>query len=124
MRASAAQARLNVGNYPVTGVVCGPTSGAPIVFYYQFANDTDMNAAYGVPQPDGQDCTDPANGFGGEHSYSRAGQTGRLECFTPDNTQDRDMQWTDDQLAIETFAFQGRDPAAMLDWWTNDAGPG
>jgi hypothetical protein len=124
MRVSAAQARLNVGNYPVTGVVCGPTIGAPIVFYYQFANDTDMNAAYGVPQPDGQDCTDPANSFNGEHSYNRAGQTGRLECFTPDNTQDRDMQWTDDQLAIETFAFQGRDPAAMLDWWTNDAGPG
>ncbi|HEY4021994.1 MAG TPA: serine/threonine-protein kinase [Pseudonocardiaceae bacterium] len=123
LRPAASQARLNVGNYPVVSVVCGPTSGAPIVFYYQFANDTDMYASYGAQQSNGSDCTTQPSGFSGEHEYSRAGQTGRLQCFSPDNTSDRDIEWTDDQLAIEAFAFQGRDTAAVIDWWRNAAGP-
>ena len=33
------------------------------------------------------------------------------------------MVWTNDKLAIEVFAFQGLEPAAMIDWWRHDAGP-
>ena len=123
IRPSADQAKINVGNYPVVGIVCGPTSGAAIIFYYQFANDTDMNAAYGVPELGGADCTALPNGFDGEHAYNRGGQTGRLQCSSQDNSPNKDLVWTDDQLAIEAFAFQGREPVAMIDWWRDDAGP-
>ncbi|HEY2700328.1 MAG TPA: serine/threonine-protein kinase [Pseudonocardiaceae bacterium] len=123
IRPSADQARTNVGNYQVVGVVCGPTSGAPIIFYYQFADDTAMNASYGVPQENAYDCTTLPSAFDGEHAYNRGGQTGRLQCGSDDNSPNKDLVWTDDQLAIEAFAFQGHDPTAMIDWWRDDAGP-
>ena len=125
VRPSDSQVKLNVGDRPVIGVVCGPTSGAAIVFYYQFRSVAAMNASYGVPQLGGTDCTTETtdkDGFDGEHAYSRGGESGRLECAT-DNTGERSMTWTDNRLAIEGLAFQGGDPAAMIDWWLNDAGP-
>jgi hypothetical protein len=122
VRPSAKQMKLNVGDTPVVGVVCGPTSGAAIIFYYQFPSAAAMSASYGVPQPDSADCATLPSGFDGEHAYSRGGQTGRLECMT-DNTGERSLTWTDDRLSIEGMAFQGGDPAAMIDWWLNDAGP-
>jgi len=123
VRPSDQQVRMNVGDTPVTAVVCGPTSGAAIVFYYQFPDPVTMNASYGAPDPGGADCTTATTDFGGEHSYSRGGETGRLRCFTTDNTGERDMIWTDDRLNIEGMAFQCGDPLAVLDWWRNDAGP-
>ncbi|MFL6073601.1 MAG: serine/threonine-protein kinase [Mycobacteriales bacterium] len=122
VRPSDQQVKFNVGNAPVVGVVCGPTSGAAVVFYYQFTDGAAMRASYGATVPNGADCTGEPSGFDGEYPYSRGGETGRLRCST-DNTGDRSLIWTDDRLAIEGMAFQGRDPAAMIDWWRNDAGP-
>lgn len=123
VRPSEQQVKVNVGNAPVIGVVCGPTTGAAIVFYYRFEDDAAMRASYGTPEVDGADCTTATDSFYGEHSYTRGGETGRLECDTTDNTGERSMMWTDNRLAIEGLAFDGGDPAAMIDWWLNDAGP-
>lgn len=123
MRPSEQQKKVNVGNAPVIGVVCGPTTGAAIVFYYRFADNAAMQASYGTPEMDGADCTTETTGFSGEHAYSRGHETGRLQCSTTDDTGERDMVWTDNRLSIEGFAFEGGDPAAMIDWWLNDAGP-
>jgi hypothetical protein len=123
VRPSAVQMKNNVGNVPVTGVVCGPTSGAAIVFYYQFANDTAMHTSFGAMESGGLDCTDPSNSLNGDHAYSRGGQSGWLQCLTDGHTGERDLSWTDDQSAIEGLAFQCGDPAAAIDWWENDAGP-
>jgi hypothetical protein len=82
-----------------------------------------MNASYGVPQENAYDCTTLPSAFDGEHAYNRGGQTGRLQCGSDDNSPNKDLVWTDDQLAIEAFAFQGHDPTAMIDWWRDDAGP-
>ena len=97
--------------------------GAAIVFYYRFADNAAMQASYGTPEVDGADCTTEPEGFNGEHSYSRGRETGRLQCSTTDDTGERDMVWTDTRLSIEGFAFDGGDPAAMIGWWLNDAGP-
>src|SRR5207248_1599875 len=108
------QVKVNVGNPPVVAVVCGPTSGAAVVFYYQFADGAAMRASYGPTEPQGDDCTGEPSGFHGEHSYSRGGGTGRLRCDT-DNTGERSLSWTDDRLSIEGMAFQAGDPAAAID---------
>lgn len=121
IRPSNQQVRLNVGDAPVVGVVCGPTSGAAIVFYYQFASVAAMHASYGAPEIGGEDCTGQTTGFNGEHAYTRGRETGRLTCSSDSGR--RSLTWTDDRLAIEVEAFQGGDPAAMIDWWRYDAGP-
>jgi hypothetical protein len=75
-----------------------------------------------APPLQGSDCTTEPAGFDGEHTYDRGGETGRLACSTDDSTGERTLIWTDDRLAIETLAFQGGDPQAIIDWWRIDAG--
>ncbi|MDQ7908162.1 Hsp70 family protein [Phytohabitans sp. ZYX-F-186] len=123
LRPSAEQRRVNVGAAPVVAaVVCGPTSGARIVFYYRFADVASMRRSYGSGDDGGKDCTRLPDGFNGESRYSRGGATGRLRCGQSENGN-RYLEWTTDQLAVQAFAFQGGDPFAMIDWWRHDAGP-
>jgi hypothetical protein len=103
-------------------VVCGPTSGAQIVFYYQFPTQAAMRRSYGTTRPGDDDCTRLPDNFAGEAPYRRGGVSGRLSCATGENGN-RWLVWTTDQLAIQAFAFQGGDPTAMIDWWRHDAGP-
>ena len=123
LRPSAEQKRTNVGEEQVVAVVCGPTSGARIVFYYRFADAAAMRRSYGSGQSGGQDCTTLPEGFAGESTYRRGGATGRLRCGTTESGS-RYLEWTDERSAIQVFAFQGGDPFAMIDWWRHDAGPG
>ncbi|MBF9135068.1 hypothetical protein I0C86_40025, partial [Plantactinospora sp. S1510] len=123
LRPSGEQVRRNVGSEPVVAVVCGPTSGARIVFYYRFPDVRAMRRSYGSGRTGGADCTALPRRFAGESSYRRGRVTGRLQCGS-DESGNRWLEWTTDQLAIQAFAFQGGDPAAMIDWWRHDAGPG
>jgi Protein kinase domain len=110
----------NVGNAPVTAVVCGPTRGASIVFYYQFDDAATMKAAYAMNNDiSGPDCTARPADFHGDAPYSKAGATGRLGCATINGN--RSLNWTNSRLEILTLAYGGGDQ--LLDWWRFDAGP-
>jgi hypothetical protein len=122
LRPSREQIRSNVGTEPVVAVVCGPTSGAQIVFYYQFQSQAAMRRSYGTEVRGNDDCTKLPEGFEGESPYQRGGVTGRLRCATGEDGNRR-LIWTSDQSAIQAFAFRGGDPTAMIDWWRHDAGP-
>jgi Hsp70 protein len=122
LRPSPEQVRTNVGEAPVVAVVCGPTSGARIVFYYRFPDRAAMSRSYGTGASREVDCTKLPEGFSGESRYRRGGLTGWLSCGQLANGN-RYLEWTTDQLAIQAFAFQGGDPFAMIDWWRHEAGP-
>ncbi|MCW6008660.1 Hsp70 family protein [Micromonospora sp. CPCC 205371] len=122
LRPSREQVRSNVGTEPVVAVVCGPTSGAQIVFYYQFQSQAAMRRSYGTTNLGDDDCTKLPENFEGESPYQRGGVSGRLRCATGENGN-RWLVWTSDQSAIQAFAFRGGDPTAMIDWWRHDAGP-
>ncbi|MGI5213491.1 serine/threonine-protein kinase [Plantactinospora sp. CA-290183] len=124
LRPPTEQVRNNVpGDTEVVGVVCGPTGGARIVFYYQFPDAAAMRANYQAGAvPEWPDCTPDAPGFRGEQPYARGGSTGRLLCHRSDGAGYY-LVWTDERRAIQVFAFQGSDPEVLLDWWRHDAGP-
>jgi hypothetical protein len=122
LRPSPEQVRRNVGAAPVVVVVCGPTSGARIVFYYRFPAASAMRRSYGSGGAGGRACTTLPDGFTGEAAYRLGRATGRLRCGTNEDGS-RYLEWTHDGLAVQAFAFQGGDPAAMIDWWRHDAGP-
>jgi len=122
LRPSDEQVRRNVGSEPVVAVVCGPTSGAGIVFYYQFPDAAAMRRSYGNRPARDKACTALPRPFAGEAPYRRGGLTGWLRCGTNENGR-RWLEWTTEQLGIQAFAFNGGDPAAMIDWWRHDAGP-
>jgi hypothetical protein len=122
LRPSPEQVRTNVGEAPVVAVVCGPTSGARIVFYYKFPDPAAMSRSYGSGASREVDCTRLPEGFSGESRYRRGALTGWLSCGQLANGN-RFLEWTTDQLAIQAFAFQGSEPFAMIDWWRHDAGP-
>lgn len=122
LRPSPEQKRTNVGEEQVVSVVCGPTSGAAIVFYYQFASREAMRRSYGTGGSTEDPCTALPDGFSANTSYRRGAATGWLRCGTAQNGN-RWLEWTDDRLLIQAFAFQGGDPFAMIDWWRHDAGP-
>jgi len=121
MRPSPSQIVDNVGRTPVeAAVVCGPTLGAGIVFYYQLDDAVAMNAVYARNSDiSGPDCTTQPADFLGGAPYSKPGVSGRLGCASNDGS--RWLVWTDDQLDILAFAFEGND--RLLDWWRSDAGP-
>ncbi|MEJ3747667.1 Hsp70 family protein [Actinomycetes bacterium KLBMP 9797] len=121
LRPSGEQVRTNVGTEPVVAVVCGPTSGARIVFYYQFPDRTAMRRSYGTGDA-GEACTTLPRAFAGESRYQRGGHSGWLRCGTSESGN-RWLEWTSEELAIQAFAFHGGDPTAMIDWWRHDAGP-
>ena len=123
LRPAPEQVKINVPKGGVTGVVCGPTSGPSIVFYYQFPDAASMAANYDtVGRPSGPDCTTGPPNFTGEAPYARDGDTGRLLCATNEG-DNKLMVWTNERLTIQVFAFQGHDAAAMATWWRTEAGP-
>jgi hypothetical protein len=122
MRPPANQVKLNRAEQSTAAVVCGPSPGAPIVFYYQFPDRGSMDAAYLAQQDSsGGDCrTNPPN-FDGDAPYERGGDAGRLSCGAVNGNHT--LIWTSNNLNILVLAFQGKDPARLIDWWTNGAGP-
>ncbi|MFL6127216.1 serine/threonine protein kinase [Actinophytocola sp.] len=121
MRPSAGQVKLNEAGASTAGVVCGPSPGAPIVFYYQFPDANAMNAAYlAQQQVSGGDCrTNPA-GFTADAPYERGGDSGRLSCGSANNLH---LIWTSDKYDILALAFQAWTTEDLLAWWENGAGP-
>jgi tRNA A-37 threonylcarbamoyl transferase component Bud32 len=122
MRPPPSQVQSNVGTAPVTAVVCGPTRGASIVFYYRFSDAVTMNAAYADNNDtSGADCTTQPADFHGDAPYHNGAATGRLGCVKLTNGPS--LTWTNDAQEILTMAFGGGDPGILLDWWRFDAGP-
>jgi hypothetical protein len=122
MRPSQHQIETNIGQAKATAIVCGPTRGASIVFYYQFNDAASMNAAYARNNDISlTDCTTQPTDFHGNAPYSRNGTSGQLGCGK--NSNGPYLIWTNDQLEIATMVFGGADPAILLDWWRSDAGP-
>src|ERR1044072_6376807 len=127
MRPADGQVRDNVGKADVTAdvtaaVTCGPTEGAAAVFYYQFADLAAMNAAYaGNLDTSGPDCARTPKPFVGDGPYRQRGDSGRLGCATSGGGPY--LAWTSDKHRIATFAFQGWNPDALVEWW-RAAGPG
>ncbi len=120
MRPPQEQITANVGTAPVTAVVCGPTRGSSIVFYYQFDDAAAMNGAYARNTDiSGPDCTTHPADFHGDAPYSKSGAHGRLACATVSGHHS--LAWTDNTLEILTLAYGGDDQ--LLDWWRFDAGP-
>ncbi|MGP4020853.1 serine/threonine-protein kinase [Saccharopolyspora sp. 5N708] len=123
MRPPRQQVEQNVQDEPVAAVVCGPTRGAGIVFYYQLSDTASMNSGYDWNTDiSGPDCTAGAPDFRGNAPYSRGGATGRLACAT-NSTGSPFLIWTDDQHNILAFAFKGSDAPLLIDWWQSEAGP-
>jgi hypothetical protein len=124
MRPPQQQIDRNVRVDPVAALVCGPTRGASIVFYYQFDDAADLAADFEWNTDiSGPDCTAEPPDFHGNAAYSRGdGASGRLACSTNDNGTTT-LIWTDDRRKILVFAFQGGSPATALDWWRSEAGP-
>jgi serine/threonine protein kinase len=123
MRPSAQQVRDLVGPVPVTAVVCGPTRGAGIVFYFQFTDAASTAAAYTRNNDiSGPDCTTQPADFHGDAPYSRGGGSGRLGCERS-TAGTLDLYWSDTSLEIVGMAFAATSAPLLLDWWRWDAGP-
>ncbi|TDV40088.1 serine/threonine-protein kinase [Actinophytocola oryzae] len=125
MRPPASQIKVNRAGASTAAVVCGPTPGATIVFYYQFPDKASMDAAYlGQQDVSGRDCLQNPPDFHADAPYSRGGDTGRLSCASvrsnPGNLQ---LFWTSDRTNILVMAFQGWEAADMLSWWQSTGGP-
>ncbi|MEX5632749.1 serine/threonine-protein kinase [Parafrankia sp. FMc2] len=126
MRTPPEQAELNLGKQvPVAAVVCGPTSGASIVFYYQLQHAAAMRASYqNSSDATGAGCTPTTTDFRGESPYSEEtgkNNSGRLACST--NSLGPYLVWTTDRLNIMVLAFSAENPEKLLEWWRTDAGP-
>jgi eukaryotic-like serine/threonine-protein kinase len=115
------QIEANVGDADVTAVVCGPTRGASIVFYYQFSDPAAMDTVYSRSTNSGPACTSQPRDFRGDGPYSHGGSTGGLTCGK--NANGRYLIWTDQHQAIMALAFGGADAPTLLNWWQHDAGP-
>jgi hypothetical protein len=123
LRPSKRQIATNVHDSSIVGVVCGPTKGAAIVFYYQFPDKASMRKNYEADTASGGGACDTfPKGFLGEGPYTIDGKTvGRLACNgTGDSPY---LVWTDERLNIEAFAFHGEDPKTLMAWWRDDSGP-
>lgn len=124
VRPSPEQAWQDIGAVSAVGVVCGRTSGAKLVAYYQFKDAATMRYAFNSSgSSDGPTCTSLPEDFEAERPYSRGGHTGVLRCGAVDGTGERYLEWTDDKLAIAAYAYGGAEPFVLIDWWTHDAGP-
>jgi hypothetical protein len=121
LRPSEGQVKVNKAEASIAGVVCGPSPGAPIVFYYQFPDANAMNAAYFAQQEvSGGDClADPPN-FTADAPYDRGGDSGRLSCGSANNLH---LLWTSNKYNVLALAFQAWTTEDLLAWWQNGAGP-
>jgi hypothetical protein len=125
MRPPAAQLKINRAEASTAAVVCGPSDGASIIFYYQFPDPTAMNNAYlGQQDSSGNDCRNNPPNFDADAPYDRAGDSGRLSCASAkNNPHNLQLIWTSNKFNIMVMAFQGWDGPTMLNWWQTDAGP-
>ena len=122
MRPPEAQLKLNAATASTAAVVCGPSPGASIIFYYQFRDASSMNAAY-LAQPkeaSGGDCAANPPNFIADAPYQRGGDAGMLSCSSTNNLH---LIWTSNKLNILAFAFQAWDQQDLMAWWQNGAGP-
>ena len=123
MRTPRSQIERNVKSTPVAAVVCGPTPGAGIVFYYQFDDSAALRDDYRRNTDiSGPDCTKRPKDFVGDAPYKRGGTTGRLACGMSPNGNPY-LIWTDDRRKIIVFAFSGTNRTSLVDWWRSGAGP-
>jgi hypothetical protein len=121
MRPSTDYVKIHKAGARTAGVVCGPSPGAAIIFYYQFPNADTMNAAYlAQQQVSGGNCLANPPHFAADAPYERGGDTGRLSCGTANSPY---LAWTSNKFTIMALAFQAWDQADLLTWWQNGAGP-
>lgn len=121
MRPSDDYVKIHKAEGRTAGVVCGPSPGAAIIFYYQFPDATTMNAAYlAQQQVSGGDCLASPPNFAADAPYERGGDTGRLSCGIANSPY---LVWTSNKLNIMALAFQAWDEGDLLAWWQNGAGP-
>jgi hypothetical protein len=122
MRPPSAQRKINRAEAATAAVVCGPSDGASIVFYYQFADPGAMNAAYlGQQNSSGNDCRNNPPNFHADAPYERGGDSGRLSCAAQNSNLQ--LVWTSNKYNIMVMAFQGWDAPTMINWWQTGAGP-
>ncbi|MFC4858783.1 serine/threonine-protein kinase [Actinophytocola glycyrrhizae] len=123
MRPSAGQVETNEATGATAAVVCGPSPGAPIVFYYQFPDKASMDASHTAQSTvSGGDCLANPPGFAADAPYARGGDTGRLQCGTGPH-ENLYLIWTSDRTDILGLAFQGYTREDLLTWWRDGAGP-
>ncbi|MFI6906462.1 serine/threonine protein kinase [Nonomuraea sp. NPDC050394] len=123
LRPAAEQIKSNVPGARVTAVACGPTSGAGVVFYYQFPDTASMRRNYQAIAPAKGSCDLESRTFVGENAYSVGGKTaGRLLCGESRAGRPY-LSWTNEKLKIQGFAFNTLERAVLLNWWREDAGP-
>jgi hypothetical protein len=123
VRPAPGQVWRDVGAAAVTAVACGRTSGAALVVYYQFPDVTAMRSVFNDIGSYQDNCTSGLPKVGGQSYRRDNGSGGRLRCGVHNETGERYLEWTDERLAIAVYAHGGTEPAAMIDWWTHDAGP-
>ena len=121
MRPPPSQVKDNMATANTAAVVCGPSPGARVIFYYQFPDAATMNAAYLAQQEvSGGDCLAGPPNFSADAPYERGGDTGRLSCGSTNNLH---LAWTSNNLNILGLAYQGFDEQSLIDWWRTGAGP-
>lgn len=122
MRPPESQLKVNRAEASTAAVVCGPSPGAPIIFYYRFPDRNTMDTAYLAQQDSsGGDCRANPPNFDGDAPYDRGGDSGRLSCGAVNGNHH--LIWTSNRYNILVLAFQGKDPTQLIDWWQNGAGP-
>jgi hypothetical protein len=123
MRPPEDQIEANVATESTAAVVCGPSSGATTIFYYQFSDKATMDQAH-VDQStvSGGNCLAGPPNFSADALYSWGGDTGRLLCGTAHNNGPY-LIWTSDRTNVLALAFEGYSEADLISWWQNDAGP-
>jgi hypothetical protein len=123
MRPSWGQVEANVATESTAAVVCGPSAGALIVFYYQFGDKATMdNAFLDQATVSGGDCLANPPGFSAAAPYARAGDTGRLMCGTARHGGPF-LIWTSDRTDVLVLAYQGHGQDDLVRWWKDGAGP-
>jgi hypothetical protein len=123
MRPSPGQIADNEAEESTAAVVCGPSPGARIVFYYQFSGKAAMDAAHTAQSTvSGGDCLANPPGFSADAPYARGGDTGKLMCGTGPH-DNLFLIWTSDKTNILGLAFQGYTKDDLITWWRDGAGP-
>jgi hypothetical protein len=111
----------------IAAVACVPTgSGAPAhVEYYEYANGTDMNAAfshYAGRIPGSGRCDQ--GGQGGTYQFAHGSAEGSWACYY-DSTGTSQMIWTNSALNILAAAnARARTPQQLNDWFFSPAPAG
>jgi hypothetical protein len=117
------------GQDPITvSASCSASDGTISVIYDQYADAASMAAAYAAAVSDAQidsdsgSCEDHTT-WPAEGSYDVEGApTGRRLCIDKDGAPT--ISWTDERLNILSQASgAANDVAALIDFWTNEAGP-